>query len=222
MTKNYLVQKVSDAEVEKPCFGTESLIFGGITATFTSPSINAHVHTWRPRTDHRRAREPTSVHVLVGGGQLLESSRTFFKCQGLCTSPFYQSFGSPPGPGQCTPCSYVMFVVNSVMSDSLWPAKCSMPGFLSFTISLSLLKLMSIESVVPSNCLILCHPLLLCEYSQFMEEFHVQYLIHHFSCFQVKLVQRSDGICPWSPTQQASADDSCWRTVKVVLTCLWR
>ena len=32
---------------------------------------------------------------------------------------------------------------------------------LSFTISLSLFKLMSIESVMPSNHLILCHPLLL-------------------------------------------------------------
>ena len=30
---------------------------------------------------------------------------------------------------------------------------------LSFTISQSLLKLMSIESMIPSNCLILCHPL---------------------------------------------------------------
>ena len=34
---------------------------------------------------------------------------------------------------------------------------CSMPS----TVSLSLLKLMSIESVMPSNHLILCHPLLL-------------------------------------------------------------
>ena len=34
-------------------------------------------------------------------------------------------------------------------------------AFLSFTISLSLLKLMCIESVMPSNHLILCHPLLL-------------------------------------------------------------
>ena len=52
MTKNYLVPKASHPEVEKPCFGTESLIFGGITATFLSPSINAHVHTWIPHTDH--------------------------------------------------------------------------------------------------------------------------------------------------------------------------
>ena len=38
---------------------------------------------------------------------------------------------------------------------------CSMPGFPVLTTSLSLLKLMSIESVMPSNHLILCHPLLL-------------------------------------------------------------
>ena len=36
-----------------------------------------------------------------------------------------------------------------------------MPGFPSFTISQSLAKLMSIESVIPSNHLIFCHPLLL-------------------------------------------------------------
>ena len=38
---------------------------------------------------------------------------------------------------------------------------CSMPGFLSFAISQSLHKLMSIESVIASNHLILCCPLLL-------------------------------------------------------------
>ena len=41
------------------------------------------------------------------------------------------------------------------------PMDCSMPGFLSITSSLSLLKLMSIGSVMPSNHLILCHPLIL-------------------------------------------------------------
>ena len=38
---------------------------------------------------------------------------------------------------------------------------CSTPGFLSFTVSQGLLKLMSIESVMPSNLLILCCHLLL-------------------------------------------------------------
>ena len=50
----------------------------------------------------------------------------------------------------------------SVMSNSLqppWTAARQAP--LSITNSQSLLKLMSIESVMPSNHLILCHPLLL-------------------------------------------------------------
>ena len=38
---------------------------------------------------------------------------------------------------------------------------CSTPGFLSITNSKSLLKLISIQSVMPSNHLILCRPLLL-------------------------------------------------------------
>ena len=41
------------------------------------------------------------------------------------------------------------------------PMDCSTPGFLSFTISQTLLKLMSIESVMPPNHLVLCCPLLL-------------------------------------------------------------
>ena len=40
-----------------------------------------------------------------------------------------------------------------------WTAACK--ASLSLTISQSLLKLMSIESVMPSNHLLLCHPLLL-------------------------------------------------------------
>ena len=46
----------------------------------------------------------------------------------------------------------------SVVSDSLRPHGLQR---LSFTISLSLLKLMSIKSVMPSNHLIFCRPLLL-------------------------------------------------------------
>ena len=47
------------------------------------------------------------------------------------------------------------------MSDSatLWIAACY--ALLSFTISQSMLRLMSTESVMPSSHLILCHPLLL-------------------------------------------------------------
>ena len=52
---------------------------------------------------------------------------------------------------------------SSVIQSCLtlcYPRDCSMPGF-PVTNSWSLLKLMSIESVMPSNHLILCHPLLL-------------------------------------------------------------
>ena len=41
------------------------------------------------------------------------------------------------------------------------PMDCSTQAFLSITNSRSLLKLMSLESMMPSNHLILCHPLLL-------------------------------------------------------------
>ena len=41
------------------------------------------------------------------------------------------------------------------------PMDCSIPGFLSFTISWSLLKLTSNKSLMPSNHLVLCCPLLL-------------------------------------------------------------
>ena len=56
------------------------------------------------------------------------------------------------------------FVVIQLLShirffENLWTAAC--PASLSFTVSLSLLKLTSIESVMRSNRLILCHPLLL-------------------------------------------------------------
>ena len=52
---------------------------------------------------------------------------------------------------------------RSVVSDSLrlHGLHHARPASLSFTISLSLLKLMSIELVMPSNHLTLCHPLLL-------------------------------------------------------------
>ena len=48
---------------------------------------------------------------------------------------------------------------HSIVSDSLRPLE--LKASLSITNSLSLLKLMSIELMMPSNHLILCHPLLL-------------------------------------------------------------
>ena len=49
---------------------------------------------------------------------------------------------------------------HSVMSDSVTPWTAAHQASLSFTISQSFLKLMSIESMMPSNQLIFCLPLL--------------------------------------------------------------
>ena len=54
-------------------------------------------------------------------------------------------------------CSYIQFS-HSVMSDCLWPHRPACQDSLSITNSQSLLKLMSIESVLPSNHLILSSP----------------------------------------------------------------
>ena len=57
----------------------------------------------------------------------------------------------------------IHFVVQSLSGVQLFstPWTAARQASLSFIISQSLLKLMSIESVMPSNLLILCHPLLL-------------------------------------------------------------
>ena len=49
---------------------------------------------------------------------------------------------------------------HSVMSDSVSPQTAACQASLSFTISQSLLKLLSIESMMPFNHLTLCHPFL--------------------------------------------------------------
>ena len=50
---------------------------------------------------------------------------------------------------------------HSVVTDSMTPWTATHQAPLSFTTSRSLLKGMSMESVMPSNHLVLCHPLLL-------------------------------------------------------------
>ena len=67
----------------------------------------------------------------------------------------------PPSPKRNvpTPAVFVQLLSHVRLFTTPWIAACQ--ASLSFTVSWSLLKLMSIESVMPSNHLILCHPLLL-------------------------------------------------------------
>ena len=64
---------------------------------------------------------------------------------------------------QPSPAIFIVVVVQSLSRVQFFatPWAAARQAFLSFTISRSLLKLMSIESMMPSNYLVLCHPLLL-------------------------------------------------------------
>ena len=64
-------------------------------------------------------------------------------------------------PGKPLMHGFLLLFSHSVVSPSLQPHGPTHQGSLSFTISQSLLKLMSIESVMASNHLVLCLPLLL-------------------------------------------------------------
>ena len=68
--------------------------------------------------------------------------------------------GPPKHKQYCNKFNSVQFS-HSVISDSATPWTAASQASLSITNFQSLLKLMSIELVMPSNHLILCHPLLL-------------------------------------------------------------
>ena len=70
-----------------------------------------------------------------------------------------QNKGTKPSPYYCLLSSVQLLSHVQLFAMTPWTAACQ--ASLSITNSRSLLKLMSIELVMPSNHLILCHPLLL-------------------------------------------------------------
>ena len=74
------------------------------------------------------------------------------------------SFTEKPQANQYNAQTNCLIVVPLLSHVQLFatPWTAAHKASLSFTISWSLLKLMSIESVMPSNCLILCHPFSSC------------------------------------------------------------
>ena len=77
---------------------------------------------------------------------------------------------------------------HSVMSDSATPWTAAHQASLSITSSRSLPKLMSIESVMPSNHLILCHPLLLPSIFASIRVFSNEELFLHWEAYWVPTV----------------------------------
>ena len=61
-------------------------------------------------------------------------------------------------------CCYLLFS-RKVVSDSVTPWTAARQASLSFTVSWSLVRLMSLESVMPSNHLVFCRPLSFCPQS---------------------------------------------------------
>ena len=97
----------------------------------------------------------------------------------------------------------VVVVVHSLTHVQLfaipWPAACQ--ASLSFTISLSLLKLMSIESVMPSKHLIFCHalllpPLIISSMRVFSNEsaLHIRWLKYQSFCFSISPSNEYSGL----------------------------
>ena len=87
---------------------------------------------------------------------------------------------------------------HSVVCYSVTPWTIAHQGSLSITNSRSLLKLMSIESVMPSNHLILCHPLLL-----LLQSFPAS------GSFQMSQFFTSDGQKYWSFSFNISPFNEC-------------
>ena len=86
---------------------------------------------------------------------------------GFCNSAFLLSPVKVPlchkhqlGPSSSNSCFCGCYSVSKLCPALCNPMATAHQASLSFTISLSLLKLMSVESVMPSNHLIFCRPLL--------------------------------------------------------------
>ena len=88
--------------------------------------------------------------LKIGGSTI--SSNTILLSYIFCTTIFWSLNFNMLVQFSCSATHALLFVT---------PWIAALQASLSITISSSLLKLMSIESVVPSNDLIFCHPLLL-------------------------------------------------------------
>ena len=123
---------------------------GALNYIILKPGRTWHKNRRVCRGQQGKWREPGSLDTLL-------SLRVDFRATRLHW-PLYQKESAflimkPLWGFCCSVTSHVQLFVTS------WTAACQ--ASLSFTISWSLLKLMFPESVMPSNYVILCHPLLL-------------------------------------------------------------
>ena len=101
-----------------------------------------------------------SLYLLYNKGWHNTVNQLYFNKKNILIYPqniFYQIWSLCSSPIQCS----VLILKCSVVSDSATPGIAALQASLSITNSQSSPKLMSIESVMSSSHLILCHPLLL-------------------------------------------------------------
>ena len=100
-----------------------------------------------------QARTLEWVAVPASRGSSWPRDRTCILCVSCTAGGLFTT--EPPGK----PMLRVLWLLSShsLMSDFWWPWTAACQASLSFTISQSLLKLISIELVMPSNRVILCH-----------------------------------------------------------------
>ena len=143
-----------------------------LTAVMEDQDLGPHPHPWLADCNSVKLSTPCLSHIgMRRYNNLFEINADFqtqmfisnlvvafdihhsLKIQSYIQHNFHMNF-----------LDFTVFVVVQLLNCvwlfvTLWTAACQVS--LSFTISRSLPKLMSIESVMPSNNLILCHPLLL-------------------------------------------------------------
>ena len=107
--------------------------------------------SWRHGTQHEYLTAG-QVKRWESCTEIVHTRRPILEANFICKRNFSQTCSS--GPSCC--CSIAKS--GPALCD---PMDCSSPGFLSFTFSQNLLRLMSSESVLSSNRLIFCRPLLL-------------------------------------------------------------
>ena len=121
---------------------------------------------WRCRVITCRTREGSLIpsarvcgmHLRETGLELDSEGGNERLPLGCGEQPSREGRASPQGGRRTAP---LLLFSRSIVSDSATPQTAARQASLCFTVSWSLLKLMSVESVMPSNHLILCRPLLL-------------------------------------------------------------
>ena len=138
-------------------FRVSHSVGSGLTSTFISPLVQAPLHL-RVSGLERIAQTARMTSLTYFKAFFF----FFYKLWSISPQDDYQGETHFFFPGEIHGVAWPCVPENI---SCVWlfaaPWAAARQASLSFTISRSLLKLMSIKSVMPSNCLIFCHPLLL-------------------------------------------------------------